>query len=106
MIRYTDLGLVLIAVVLTAGCRDSKPESPPPIAPAPAEAATPAVPADQATPEPVAAAKPSGTGSPMGETQVEGEKPTALGAIGKALGNTLGGSGQDEPSEAPAYRPR
>lgn len=105
MIRYTNLGLLLIAVVITAGCRDSKPESPPPSPPAPAEAAATA-PAAEPAPEPAAVAEPSDAGAPMGETQVEGEKPTALGAIGKALGKTLGGSGQDEPSEAPAYRPR
>jgi hypothetical protein len=99
MRRYAGLGLILIAALMIGGCGESEPETP----------STPA-PVDNTLPQ-AEATEPAQFGEPPEpEAQADGseaaaEKPTVLGAIGRAVAETLAGSGaQDEASEAPAYQ--
>ncbi len=110
------LGLVVIAALMIGGCSSPEPEPSPPAAqPASPAKVSPetepaAPPADQLTPEKVpetpAADSPSAAGAAAPETPAAETKPSALGAIGRAVRSSLGATKDDEPSDAPAYRPQ
>jgi len=95
MRRYVGFGIVLIAALAIGGCSNAEPETPP--------LADQAPPAN--TPEPAAADEPSGAEAPIADTQSAERSPTVLGAIGRAVAGAVGVSENEEPSEAPAYRP-
>lgn len=106
MSRYAGFGLVLIAALVTGGCRNSETETPQPTtAPAPADTLPDQAPAAN-TSETAVPGEPSDGEIPIAKTPPGQTKPTVLGAIGRAVAGALTASDDNGPSEAPAYRPR
>lgn len=115
MMRDAGFGVLVIAAVVFAGCGKSDTETPkagPPVADSPAPTTEPSDEAPEATPapepsEPAAMDEASEADAPAAHE--EAAPPTALGAIGKAVANTMGVGNkeveEDMPSEAPAYQP-
>ncbi len=110
MSRYAGFGLILIAALVIGGCSNSEPEAPRPAAPTLTDAPSATAMAEKTppadTPDPMATGELPGTDSPIAPSQPAERSPTVLGAIGRAVAGAVGASDDDEePSEAPAYRP-
>ena len=106
MRRTAGLGLILVAALMIGGCGEREPEAP--ATPAPAETPAEAAPADTVQADTAESASPDEAEpqAQVNESQPTGEKPTVLGAIGRAVAGALGAPDEkEERSEAPAYRP-
>ncbi len=141
MSRRAELGWIVVAALVVGGCSDPEPEPPlPPVQRPQTNAVDPAV--DNATPPaetgnrpqnneaglpptegnlggdrsgadsktPATEDAPAGPDTPQAEVE---EKPTVLGAIGRAVAGAMGVGGDESPGSgdsgvdvAPAYRPK